>query len=52
MPNTVRNKILIVEDDPGIAAFLKTTLAAAGYEILIAVDGGNALNMISSHCPD
>ena len=52
MPNTVRNKILIVEDDPGITAFLKTTVAAAGYEVLCAADGRNALNMISSHCPD
>ena len=46
------SKILIVEDDPGIAAFLKTTLRAAGYEPLLTDTGTVALSIISSHCPD
>lgn len=32
-------KILIVEDDPGIAKFLKQGLEEEGYEVLIAHDG-------------
>ena len=34
MTETARKKILIVEDDPGIGAFLKTTLRAEGYDVL------------------
>ena len=48
----IRTKLVIVEDDPGISAFLKTTLAAEGYEALIATEGKDALQLISSHCPD
>lgn len=46
------NKILIVEDDAGIAAFLKTAIHAAGYDVLLADTGAGALSIISSHCPD
>lgn len=46
------NKILIVEDDEGIAAFLKTAIRAAGYDVLLAETGAGALSIISSHCPD
>lgn len=46
------NKILIVEDDEGIAAFLKTAIQAAGYDVLLAETGAGALSIISSHCPD
>lgn len=49
---TLHNKILIIEDDPGISNFLKTTLGAAGYEAISAGDGHSAIQMISSHCPD
>ena len=52
MSGNIRNRVLIVEDDAGIAAFLKTTISAAGYDVLTAADGKNALNIIASHCPD
>ena len=48
----IQTKILIIEDDPGISTFLKTTLRAAGYEVLMSNDGKSALSMIASHCPD
>ena len=48
----IRSKILIVEDDPGICTFLKTTLGATGYEVLVTGNGKDGLNMIASHCPD
>ena len=34
MTETTKKKILIVEDDPGINAFLKTALRTDGYETL------------------
>lgn len=48
----VYSKILIVEDDEGIAAFLRTALRAAGYDVLLSQTGTGALSLISSHCPD
>ena len=48
LAGTLRNKILIIEDDPGICTFLKTTLTASGYDSLTASDGKSALQIISS----
>jgi len=48
----IRKKILIIEDDPGIRMFLKTTVAAEGYDAITADSGRHAMSIISSHCPD
>ncbi|MBQ8161805.1 MAG: response regulator transcription factor [Clostridia bacterium] len=48
----LRRKILIIEDDPGISNFLKTTVSAADYDAIVTGRGQTALQMISSHCPD
>ena len=52
MSHSVRNKILIVEDDPGICTFLRTTLVSEGYDAIVVTSGQSALEMIASHCPD
>ena len=52
MAGPIRDKIMVIEDDPGIRSFLRTTLSAEGYDVLSAGDGREALSMISSHCPD
>ena len=52
MRSEIRSKILIVEDDPGICTFLRTTLTAEGCDVIITARGSTALEMISSHCPD
>ena len=52
MSDNIRSKILVIEDDPGILTFLRTTLAAAGYDTILATSGATALEMIASHCPD
>ena len=49
---TIRDKILVVEDDKSIAAFIRTILNANGYDVVLATSGGEAYSMISSHCPD
>jgi two-component system KDP operon response regulator KdpE len=46
------DRILLVEDDAGICKFLKTTLTANGYDVIITKSGKEALDMIGSHCPD
>ena len=45
-------RILVVEDEPGISGFIGAILAANGYEVEKAVNGKEALMMVSSHCPD
>ncbi len=52
MANDYHNKIMIIEDDPGICTFLKTTLLADGYDVIIVSRGETALELIASHCPD
>ena len=49
---TIRDKILIVEDDKNILKLMKTVLSEAGYDVLLAENGTEALAMINSHCPD
>ena len=48
----IRNKIIIVEDDPGISKYLQAALRSHEYDTLLAPDGKTALEMIASHCPD
>ena len=48
----IRNKIIIVEDDPGISKYLQAALRGHDYEPMLATDGRTALEMIASHCPD
>ena len=52
MSTNLRYKVLIIEDDPGISNYLKTTIDAAGYDALVTANGQSAVQMISSHCPD
>ena len=49
---TVRDKILVVEDEVTISNLMRTILIANGYEVITAASGSEALSMISSHCPD
>ena len=52
MSHMIRSKILIVEDDPGICVFLRTTLTAEGYDAIVVSSGVSALEIVASHCPD
>ena len=48
----IRDKIIIIEDDPGISKYLQAALRSHEYDTLLAPDGKTALEMIASHCPD
>ena len=52
MYNTIRNKILIIEDDSGIYTFLRAILTSDGYDVIVVNTGSAALDIIASHCPD
>lgn len=49
---TIRDKILVVEDEKSISGFIKAILTTNGFDVIIAHSGAEAFSMISSHCPD
>ena len=49
---TIRDKILVVEDEKTISGLIKAILTANGYDVILASTGSEAFSMISSHCPD
>jgi diguanylate cyclase (GGDEF)-like protein len=44
--------VLVVDDDPFIARLLEIELRAAGYEVRVANDGRQALDLARERCPD
>ena len=49
---TRRPQILVVDDEPQIQRFLKPALTAAGYDMIRAMDGAEALAAVRAHAPD
>ena len=47
-----RSHILVVDDDPRIAAAVRRALAYEGHEVETAVDGGAALDAVRRRVPD
>ena len=47
-----RKKILVVDDNPVILKTLSMKLTAAGYDVLTAVDGGEAVSLARHERPD
>jgi len=45
-------RILIVDDDPGIVAAIMPSLKAQGYDIAVAHDGDHALSLFTQLAPD
>ena len=45
-------RILVVDDEPQIQRFLKPALSAAGYDILEAMTGAEALKAAATSAPD
>jgi DNA-binding response OmpR family regulator len=45
-------KVLVAEDEPTLVQLLQANLEFEGYEILIANDGREALEMVRSQAPD
>ncbi len=49
---TIRDKVLVVEDERSISGLIRAILTANGYDVIVADTGAEAFSMISSHCPD
>ena len=48
----MKKKILLVDDEPEIQVIISSRLTAAGYDVVIAKDGQEGLNMARSESPD
>lgn len=46
------SRILVVDDEPQILRFLKPSLTAAGYEVIVATTGKEALKANATQSPD
>lgn len=44
--------ILVAEDSPTVTVLIKGVLGAAGYGVVCAKDGVEALKLALTHCPD
>lgn len=49
---SIRQKVLVVENEKEDSSYLSTLLSDNGYEVLPAYTGEEALSMITSHCPE
>lgn len=47
-----RKRVLVVEDDRNLQEALRYNLVAEGYEVMVAGDGGEALNLARKRKPD
>jgi two-component system response regulator MprA len=50
--STKRERVLVVDDDPPLRRMLERTLAAEGFEVTVAADGGGALAAAERYAPD
>ena len=50
--NTKKHKILVVDDEAAVRRILTMRLSMAGYEVVSAADGEEALEMFASETPD
>ncbi len=46
------DKILVVDDEPGVRGFLRDLLAEEGYEVVLASDGEEALGLAELENPE
>jgi CheY-like chemotaxis protein len=49
---TAQARVLLVEDDPDIAASVGDVLKAEGYDLVEATSGDEAIRAVEAHCPD
>jgi len=52
MPKPQDMTILVVDDEPGVVIYLKTLLEDAGFTVVTAADGNEALDHVKRRKPD
>lgn len=48
----VKKCVLVVDDEPAVLRFISVSLSMAGYEVVTATSGEEALKLIASERPD
>lgn len=48
----VRGKVVLADDDPEVVRLIDAQLRSAGYETIVAHDGGEAMAAVDTHRPD
>jgi len=48
----MKRKILLVDDEPGIQVVIRARLEAQGYEVVVAKDGQEGLDLARAESPD
>ena len=49
---TIKDRVLVIEDERSIEHLIQTLLEANGYDVITARTGQEALSLATSHCPD
>ena len=44
--------VLVADDDPDLLALIERRLSRAGYRVICAIDGQEALDLVAEHKPD
>lgn len=52
MAETVRKRVLVVDDEADVRTFLKAALVEAGFDVVLAEDGDIALQKVTEEMPD
>lgn len=47
-----KKRVLVVDDEPAILKFVRLSLKAQGYDVLTALNGEEALQLVKSKNPD
>lgn len=52
MPEIIKKKILVVDDERDVREFLRAALIEAGFDVILAEDGNIALEKVKKQIPD
>lgn len=52
MPEIIKKKILVVDDEKDIREFLRAALIESGFDVILAEDGNVALDKVKIQIPD
>ena len=52
MPEIIKKKILVVDDEKDVREFLRAALVESGFDVILAEDGNIALEKVKKQIPD